>query len=417
MGMLAARLPELGLESVADPRDSRARRWKLSSLLQALLLGLMAGCRNLAEVEMLTADLALVARKRFGIHRRISDTTLRDLAVALEPGEIGRLIRRSAQLAERRKALEPDGLPLDVVAMDGKSCTVEELDRKYAQTHKDKGGLGACGLVRTITCSKVSARARVCLEVVPMGHQSNEVGFFKKAFRQLDENHHASFDMVTYDAGACSASNAAEVAAAKKFYLFGLKDERRFLRKKAEQVLGKSPNVQASSEDVLSKKDNVRVIRRLYLAEAPSGYRDIKSVRTILRVHSQKVTGTGRILFEENRYFISNYPHTRLSPAHWLELVRRHWAVEVCHNVFDTSFEEDKHPWVTHSAQGMLVLLLLRRLAYNLLALFRSVTQRSEEKRRTPWKTLFRWLSRALEQASETHIEGLRLRKGLTVFS
>lgn len=417
MGMLSTRVPEVGLKSVADPRDDRGKKWLFEALLNAMLIGLMAGCKNLAEVETLTNELSPVVRRRLKIRRRVADTTMRDAAVNVEPEEIRKLIRQSAHSARRRKALEPDGLPLDVVAMDGKSTAVEDLDQKYAQTHRDAGGLGACGLVRTITCTLISCAARVCLEVIPMGAKGNEVGFFKTAFEQLLQHHPRSFDLVTYDAGAYSAANAKLVVASGKHYMLGLKDKRKFMRQKAEEVLGKSVNVQASTEDVLSKKDNVRVIRRLYLAEAPTGYRDIKSVRTILRVQSHKVDGTGKILEGEDRYFISDLPHNRLTAAQWLELVRRHWAVETCHNILDVAFEEDKHPWITHSAQGMLVVLLLRRLSYNLLALFRSVTQRSEERRRTPWKTVFRWVGRALEQATEEQLKGLRVREEQPVFS
>lgn len=410
MGMVSTRVPELGLQSVPDPRDLRGRRWGLLPLLNALVVGGMAGCKSLAEVETLTSELSPVTRKRLRIHRRVADTTLRDVVVKLEPAAIGQLIRRSAHRAERRKALEPDGLPLDVVAMDGKATSIEELDQQYAQTHPAADGLGACGLVRTITCTKVSSRAKVCLEVVPMGAGGNEVGFFKQAFEQLLEHHDSAFELITYDAGAYSATNAAVVVDAKKDYLFGLKDNRRLLRQKAESVLGQSTNVEAETVDMLSKRNNVRVVRRLFMAEAPKGYRDIKSVRTILRVQAQKLDGAGRLLSTEDRYFISSRLHRLLTPAQWLELVRRHWAVEACHNVLDVAFEEDERPWITHSAHGMLVVLLLRRLAYNLLALFRTVTHRADEKRRTPWNTLFRWLRNALEQATEQHVLGLRVR-------
>lgn len=417
MGMLATRLPEVGLEAVGDPRDARGKEWPLPVLLNAMLLGLMAGKKSLAEVETLTDELSPAVRRRTKIRRRIADTTLRDVVVRLAPQEICRLIRQSAQCAERRKALEPDGLPLDVVAMDGKSTAIEELDEKYAQKHRDAAGLGACGLVRTITCSKVSSRAKACLEVVPMGAKGNEVGFFKEAFDQLLSNHAHSFDLVTYDAGAYSAANAQLVVAAGKDYLFALKDKRKFLRQKAEEALGTSTGIQATSEDVLSKSDNVRLIRRLYIAAVSKGYRTIKSVRTVLRVQAQKVDGAGKILATEDRYFISSRSHTLLTAAQWLELVRRHWAVESCHNVLDVAFEEDEHPWITHSAQGMLVVLLLRRLGYNLLALFRSVTQRSEERRHTPWKTLFHWVAQTLEQATDEHLRDLRVREVFPVCS
>jgi hypothetical protein len=411
VGLLAARLPELNLESMEDPRDERGRVWPLGTLARALLVGLMAGCKSLAEVEVLTRELSPAVRQRLKLRGRTPDTTLRDVVIAMSPTEVGKLLRRSAQVAYRRKALGSD-FPLDLVAMDGKATAVEELDNRWAQTHRDREGLGACGLVRTISCVLTSSPTRPVLECVPMGAGGSETGFFRIAFAQLLEHHGAAFEVVTYDAGANSATNAAAVVAAGKHYVFALKDQRRFLLQEAVRVLGDEPPSFASaiSEDVLVKGRNVRVIRRLHAAEVPNGYKAMRSVRTVLRVHTQTLDGSGSVLSEENRYFISSLMHTRLSREHWLELVRRHWGVETCHAVLDVSFQEDSRPWVTHSAQGMLVCAIFRRLAYNLLTLWRGRTLRADESRRTPWKTLFRWVSRALEQADHDAFERLRPR-------
>ncbi len=55
-------------------------------------------------------------------------------------------------------------------------------------------------------------------------------------------------------------------------------------------------------------------------------------------------------------------------------------------------------------------LALLRRIAYNLLALFRSVTLRSERSRRTPWKKLMRWVLLATLTATQSDVFRLRPR-------
>jgi hypothetical protein len=55
--------------------------------------------------------------------------------------------------------------------------------------------------------------------------------------------------------------------------------------------------------------------------------------------------------------------------------------------------------------------LLLRRIAYNLLSLFRSVTQRSDEHRATPWRLLIAHLRHALVASTEADIEQLRVRR------
>ena len=64
------------------------------------------------------------------------------------------------------------------------------------------------------------------------------------------------------------------------------------------------------------------------------------------------------------------------------------YQVETSHQILDTAFAEDDHPWIEANPRAALVVALLRRIAYTLLALFRSVTQRSDERRAAPWKAL-----------------------------
>ena len=91
--------------------------------------------------------------------------------------------------------------------------------------------------------------------------------------------------------------------------------------------------------------------------------------------------------------------------------MRLHWGVENnCHHTLDTAFEEDDRPWIESDPRGMLVVALLRRLAYNLLTLFRSVTQRSEDRRATPWLDLLRWFYNAIISATDADLSELRPR-------
>ena len=57
--------------------------------------------------------------------------------------------------------------------------------------------------------------------------------------------------------------------------------------------------------------------------------------------------------------------------------------------------------------------MLLRRIGYNLLAWFRSVTQRSEDRRQTPWRDLVRRVYNTLIAATAVDTEALRTRKAL----
>jgi len=60
---------------------------------------------------------------------------------------------------------------------------------------------------------------------------------------------------------------------------------------------------------------------------------------------------------------------------------------------------------------------VLRRIAYALLALFRSVSLRSELKSEIAWGKLMRWVWSALVAASEAHLAAIRPRRSAAVWS
>ena len=66
---------------------------------------------------------------------------------------------------------------------------------------------------------------RPCLDAIPMPGDTNEVAFFQAAFENLVATYGGLFDLVSYDAGGFSRSNADAVVTAGKHYLFALKDE------------------------------------------------------------------------------------------------------------------------------------------------------------------------------------------------
>lgn len=170
IGALRARLPDLGLEHVQDPRRRlESARWSLPHVLRATLVGLVAGCRSLADLESFTSATSRAARKALGLRGRLPDTTTRDLLVRLEPSDLRAARVNQVRQAHRRKALEPDGLPFGVVSMDGKATAIDAWDDAYAQRQRHGGSAtGTCGLVRTITSCLISSRARVGLDAAPI---------------------------------------------------------------------------------------------------------------------------------------------------------------------------------------------------------------------------------------------------------
>jgi hypothetical protein len=405
-------LPEVALGEVPDPR-AREGRWSLAQILTATLVGLTAGCRSLSETEALTEGLAPPMRRRLGLVRRLSDTTARDALCRVPLDGLRSALHRLVRAAWRRKALQPVGLPVSVLALDGKVTALPTLNHPLVQNHIE-GQAVPYGLVRTVTCSLVSAAGRPCIEAIPIPGETNEVGHFQAAFKSVVETYGGLFDVVTYDAGGFSRANADAVIAAGKHYLFALKDEHRAMCKLAIEMLAVE-TVIARTEDVLD--NNTTVVRSLKLLRAdPSwSYGDGKTPEESVWPHAKAFLSVeyvrvqhGVIVEHDERTFVSSYDPKRLTPAQWLRLVRSHWGVESSHHTLDTAFAEDDRPWIKADPHGMLAVLVLRRIAYTLLTLYRAVTLRSDEGRGTRWKTLLLSVRDVLVAATEEQLAGLR---------
>jgi predicted transposase YbfD/YdcC len=364
----------------------------------------------------MTAKMSRPMARLLGINRRVPDTTLRDLLIAMDPQELRKPLHATIRAAHRRKALEPFKLPFGVVSMDGKGTALPSCDDKYAQRQTKAEGSKVVGVMRTMTCTLVSAAARPCIDAVPIEASTNEMGQFAASFKSLMSAYGRLnlFRLVTYDAGACSLENANLVREYDVHYLFALTENQPTLRAEAERHLaGLGPEqAVACSEDVIGGPDTV--VRRVYLTEAIAGFHGWTHLRTVVRIESETLDKTGKRTEYENRYYICSLSMVALSSKQWLYVTRAHWGVENnCHNTLDTAFQEDDHPWIESCPQGAVAVALLRRLACTLLTLFRSVTQRSEEKRATPWRDLIDAFYDALISTTEEQLDALRTRNTL----
>jgi hypothetical protein len=409
-GFLSARLPELKLKQVADPRSQRGKRWKIDQMLRALLVGLMSGARNLRDIEARTSELSPQMARMLGLCRRLPDTTARALLVKLEPDALRAVLHQAIRVAKLRKAIEPVLFPFGVVAMDGKGTALPSWDKVYAQRVVNDETHHAYGHLRTMTSTLISVPARPCIDAFPIHASTNEMGAFQAGFAALCLAHGDLFSLVTYDAGAAGEDNAAFVVAQGKDYFLRLNDERRLMQKHAQDLLRDRPH-RAETTDVLNNKTTVT--RRVYTAPVVQTGKSSQWVwahtKTLVRVTSE-TKRDGQVACSEERFYATSLPSNGLSADQWLLLARQHWAVEVTHNVLDTALSEDDHPFITFDPQGALAVMLLRRIAYTLLALFRGVTLRSDENRAMPWKDLLRKIYNALIAANDDHVSGLRQR-------
>jgi len=155
---------------------------------------------------------------------------------------------------------------------------------------------------------------------------------------------------------------------------------------------------------------NEVVERRIWTTERMAGWNGWTHLQTAIRVHvirTDKVTKEVRV---QDRYYVTSLAANRLTAEQWNALLRRRWSVEnQNHNTWDRIFCEDKRPWF-HRPQGMVVVFLLRRIAYNMLAIFRACTLRGQRQRAQAWTELLPQIRDALIRATHEHLEGLRRR-------
>jgi hypothetical protein len=415
-GFVASWFPRLELDGVPDPRHARGKRWQVRQVLAAGLLGHMAGCRGLGEVERLTGKLSRAIRRQFGLHRRLPDTTMRDVLCRLPWQQLVVLLERGVAAARRGKMLGPVGLPFSMVAMDGKGTALPSWDGPYAQKHQPADGL-PFGVMRTVTSTLVTAPGRPCIGVSPIPASTNEMGHFTTALAQLCSGPAGSLiKLVSYDQGANSEDNAKAVLAWGKHYLFRLNDERRHMQQLAMDLLETQAAI-AETVDVTSNR--TEEMRRLQLFRLPPSGLPIAyaneiwdHTRTLVSVEWERHED-GVVVERTRRYYASSLEAEELSPLQWLWAARAHWGVETTHQILDTAFSEDDRPWIRNDPNGMLVVAILRRIACTLLTLYRSVTQRSEEKRQVPWTVLLEGVRDMLVASTEATVASLRKRKAL----
>jgi hypothetical protein len=404
---------------VTDHRDPRGKRWKLPTLLLTSLLGIMTGQKSFADVERLTEDLSMPVRSRFGIRRRISDTTLRDALATVDPAELRPTLHSATRSAIRSKSITVDfDIPFGVVSMDGKYVTVPSVDDHYAQrsTRADRPS-DVTGRIGTMTATLCSSKARPCIDVYCIPATTNEMAVFSMALDALLQAYGSLdlFHLVTYDAGACSKGNADHIRATGLHYLLGLKGSQPQLSYWARLSLGDRLSQQAVA-CTIDGKGAAQVKRSIFLLPCPDGTEEWSHLRTVIRVDSDGFDDQGQPT-HETRYFVSSLPINRLTPQQWLTVIRLHWAVETTHQILDVTFEEDDHPWVLHNPRLTAVIMILRRIGYTLLAIFKHVTQRSDHRRNEPWRVLLTRIRDALLMATPSILDGLRRRAPLSDLS
>lgn len=390
--------------SIKDPRGRRGRRWTLRSLMTATFISMVATEKSFRGVERITDDLS-GCRKRFGVSRRVPDSTLARFFSKLDDESgLRKLLIDDIKRAMRRKALEPTELPIRTAAIDGQTlwCDDHEVDDPACQAlSKDMDGYFRIHALHAVL---ISSSSQPCIDQQLVPKETNEMGALPDFIGNLVNAYGLGFiELVTLDAGMTSAENARMLTEHAMRYVMAVKENQPGLLEEARRLCGwgghKQNGYVCEAKTDWERYDGKWIRRELFRSKEISGWPKWPSVRQVWRVKQTTKNDAGEVVHVENRYFVTSLPWDRLSGRDILHLVRLHWGVENgCHWTLDVVLQQDSRPWCT-KGKALRMLSWLRLLAYNALQFLRRRYLRSTRHRTMPWADLARRIQQALTQA------------------
>jgi hypothetical protein len=379
-------------------------------LLETTVVTLMLLAKSLRRSEQLSEELAGGGRIA-GLRRRIPDSTLGDFLSALSPADIAKHLHAQILEEHRRKALEPTVLPIRAIAMDGKTnATLDEKVNRDCQKQSAKDQADRY-VYRMVNSTLISSSAAVCIDRLAIPASTNDMGVFAAAYARLQRTYGRAnlFELLSTDAGFTSEENARLVNDDYKAYWMALKGNQPELYAEAQRVLLPQSLQKFPEAETPWELDSTRgwIRRRLWRTTEMKGWGLWTHLRQVVLIQIIQSPGDPRThhgperILEEH-FFLTNLVPGRLDGEQLLALMRAHWRCENdLHGSLDVQWKEDHGLWVRRD-QGLPVVGLLRAIAYNLLALMRSVHLRSATARRVSWQSLRDWVRDALLWPDQT---------------
>ena len=404
---LRQRRDALRFDGIRDPRRRRGRRWSAPTLLATAVLTLMMLARSLRSAERLSEDLA-DGRRIKGLGRRVPDSTMGDFLARMSPTPLRQHLHRQVLGEHRRKALEPRGLPIGAVAVDGKNVATLDHEANPDCQKQSPQGQDPYWLYRVVNATLISSSAAVCIDQMPIPATTNDMGVFPAFYAGLKATYGRAglFELVSTDAGFTSEGNARLLDDDDMGYWMALKGNQPELYDEARRVLRPRTLAEAPEAETDWELDSTRgwIRRQLWRTDEMAGWGSWTHLRQVVLVRILQAPGPlhgpspcqGPIHVLEERFHVTNLVRGRLNGEQLLSLDRAHWRIENdLHGSLDIQWQEDHGRWV-HRGHGLPVTALLRVLAYNLLVLLRAVHLRTVEARAAAWDQMRNWMRDAL---------------------
>ena len=373
-------------ESVPDPRSARGQRHSLCTLLKVLMLGLVANKWTLRDVERLTQHLP--TRRALGIQGTPSDTTLYNLLRRLAPEGLRSVAQAEVKAMERSKQLESVlDFPMSLVAVDGKVLGTDE-EKLHPESHRQKTTNGEVYHLKALRAVHVSSAAKPILDqqTIPAnkGERHGLVPFLlglRSAFWGLCQ-------CFSFDAGFWSEALATELSSRFVSYIVALKGNAGAPYTFALKALGSGDQDPPGGWEIEAREAHGKrrsVTRELARVQDDLG--TCGAVNTAWRQRTRWWTD-GELTSQEDRYFATNLPLSRVGPRQALAAIRAHWGIENDSNwTMDAILKEDSHAWAAQDVARE-TLSWLRIIAYNLMRVLRNRTLRARDHAPMPWREL-----------------------------
>lgn len=390
-------LPTSRWEEIPDPRGERGRRYLLSELLQTLLVGMVVGAKTLRDVEALLTDIS--NRMALGIRGTPSDTTLDRIVRALSPESLQPLIAKQVRDMHRSKQLGTDPeLGISLVAIDGK-VLAKDRERGHPEAQAQGASGGGLYLLRALRAVHTSSAVKPILgqRIIPAGTNESAtlVAFVEDLSREYGRT--GLLECFTLDAGFTCAEELRKLNEAGYGFIASLKANQPKLLEGAHRFLGVGDEKPPGGWEVVTETvDSGRRVVRFFArtAELDRWHASWPFTRQVWRI-CQKTTHAGKVTWED-RYFLTNLPWNRLTPAQAVRAVVAHWGIENNANwTMDVCWGEDRHAWA-RTGTSLETLAILRILAFNFTRLLRQRSLRVSVRDPIPYRRLFELVRMAL---------------------
>lgn len=362
------RLPNVE-DALQDPRRPQGRVHALDGLVRLFVMGFACQKATLRALESLADDLSPRMRRRLGLRRPASDTTLYELLIRLDPTGFREIVYRQLRTDLDAKAVTNDVLPFGMVSFDGKGAGSGLGSAPSADCREsvcDAQGTSCWDLFCLRACL-VSSSACPVLDQEFIDGKSGEPTHFPAMLKRLVAAFPKLFRLVSGDANFASRGAATLVRELGRDFLFCVKENRKAAYDAAVGALADAPVVAQTEE----RAHGQLVLRELRRAAAPIGFKALPGTAEFWSVRQIRINASGSQECEE-RIFATSLNDAALTDEQRLAVVRRHWGIENGANwTADCILEEDQRS-PCKNGNGMVVVSWLRLLAYNLATVFRA---------------------------------------------